>query len=247
MLRVLILGGTTEARQLAERLAVMPGIDATLSLAGRTQAPVPVAVRTRIGGFGGAEGLARHLAADGVGVLVDATHPFALRISASARAAARVADVPLLALGRPPWSPEPGDRWTRVATMAAAAAALGPTPRTVFLAIGRQQVAAFRAAPQHRYLVRSVEPPDPADLPPDSRRLLARGPFAEAEERDLLRTRRIDVLVTKNSGGPATYGKIAAARALGLPVVMVDRDEAGGLTPEAVVAHLAALAAKRGV
>jgi len=218
----------------------------TLSLAGRTRAPLLPDCALRVGGFGGAEGLARAL--DDADLLVDATHPFAARISAHARAAAAATGTPLLALDRPPWQPVPGDRWTRVPDMAAAAAALGPARRRVFLAIGRQEVAAFRDAPQHAYLIRSVEPPDPADLPPDSQTLLARGPFAEPAERALLATSRIETLVAKNSGGAATYGKIAAARALGLPVVLVDRPPGPeALDAGTLLAHVAALAAKRGV
>jgi len=156
--------------------------------------------------------------------------------------------VPLIVVVRPVWEPVAGDRWTRVPDMPAAARAIGELPAArVLLAIGRQEVAAFRAAPQHRYLVRSVETPDPADLPPGAETLLARGPFAEADERALLEARGIEVVVAKNSGGEATYGKIAAARALGLPVVIVDRPPAEGLTPEEALDHVAALAAARGV
>ena len=244
-LRILLLGGTAEARVLAARLSAA-GHAVTLSLAGRTRAPLLPDCALRVGGFGGAEGLARAL--DDADLLVDATHPFAARISAHARAAAAATGTPLLALDRPPWQPVPGDRWTRVPDMAAAAAALGPARRRVFLAIGRQEVAAFRGAPQHAYLIRSVEPPDPADLPPDSQTLLARGPFAEPAERALLAASRIETLVAKNSGGAATYGKIAAARALGLPVVLVDRPPGPQiLDGETLLSHVAALAAKRGV
>ena len=247
---MLILGGTAEARALADRLAGRPDLRVTLSLAGRTRDPARPACAVRIGGFGGADGLAAWLAAEGVGALVDATHPFARTITANARAAAGAAGVRLIAVARPRWTPLPGDRWTAVPDMLAAARALGDTPRRVFLAIGRQEVAAFRAAPQHRYLVRSVEPADPADLPPGADTLLARGPFAAPDERALLERHRIEVVVGKNSGGDASYGKIAAARGLGLPVVMVDRPPGEGLTPDAAIAeldHLAGLAAKRGV
>ena len=249
-LNVLVLGGTGEARAIAEELAARPGLRVTLSLAGRTRAPVLPACAVRVGGFGGAAGLARHLAAEGVGALVDATHPFARTITASAREAALATGVPLVVLARAPWTPIPGDRWTDVADMTGAAGALGDSPRRVFLAIGRQEVAAFRAAPQHAYLVRSIEPPAPGDLPPNAELILARGPFDEPQERALLAARCIEVVVAKNSGGDATYGKIAAARALGLPVVMVGRPASDGLSLDAVLAEidqLAALAAKRGV
>jgi precorrin-6A/cobalt-precorrin-6A reductase len=145
MRRILILGGTGEARALAARLA--PRHAVTLSLAGRTRAPAPQPVPTRTGGFGGPEGLARYLEAEGIDTLIDATHPFARQISLNARAAAALAGTRLLALSRPPWTPVPGDRWTPVPDMAAAARALGETPARVFLAIGRQEASAFRAAP----------------------------------------------------------------------------------------------------
>jgi precorrin-6A/cobalt-precorrin-6A reductase len=250
MTRILILGGTGEARALAGRLAAR-GFGVTLSLAGRTRAPALPDCDVRVGGFGGAEGLAAYLRGERVAVLVDATHPFARRISANARAAAERAGVPLLVLARPPWVAVPGDRWTEVTDMAGAAAALGAVPRRVFLAIGRQEVAAFRAAPQHRYLVRSVEPAAEGDMPDGAVGILARGPFDVAAEARLLRAHGIEVVVAKNSGGDATYGKIAAARALGLPVVMVAREGVPGAVSveeaEARAAHLAGLAAKRGV
>ncbi len=224
-MRVLILGGTSEAASLAERLAREPAIEAVLSLAGRTGAPKPAPVPTRIGGFGGADGLVRYLADEHVGAVVDATHPFADAISRNAAQACRVAGVALLAIRRPPWRPSAGDRWTDVASMRDAVGALGGTPRRVFLTVGRLELAAFAAAPQHHYLVRTIEPIGDALPVPSLTALRARGPFDEGGERALLRTHAIDVLVTKNSGGAATYGKIAAARALGLPVVVVARPE----------------------
>lgn len=184
------------------------------------------------------DGLARWLAAEHVRVLVDATHPFAARITANAAEAAGRLGLPLVVLRRPGWTRQAGDQWTEVPDMAAAAAAIGPEPRRVLLAVGRQEVAAFRAAPQHRYLVRSIEPVAAHDLPVGAEPLLARGPFGAAEERALLEARGIEVLVTKNSGGDATYGKIAAARSLGLPVVIVARSAA----PEAAVSVEAAFA-----
>lgn len=253
MRRVLILGGAGEGRALAARLAALPGLRVTLSLAGRTRAPRLPDCAVRIGGFGGAEGLARHLAQARVDLLADATHPFARRISAHAEAAATAAGLPLVVLDRPPWRAVPGDDWRRVADMAEAAAALGPRPLRVLLAIGRQEAAAFCAAPHHRYTLRCIEPPDPADLPEGTEVLLARGPFAEADERALLADRGIEAVVAKNSGGAATYGKIAAARALGLPVALVDRAPrpgAAATVEEAlarIAAHLAAPRSKRGV
>ena len=171
-MHVLVLGGTGEARDLAARLAAWPGLRVTLSLAGRTRVPLLPACPVRVGGFGGADGLAAWLRAERVAVLADATHPFARRISANAAQASADAGVPLVVLSRPPWTAVPGDRWTRVADMAAAALAIGGPPRRVLLTIGRQEVAAFRDAPQHRYLVRSIEPVAPGDLPPHAAAIL---------------------------------------------------------------------------
>jgi len=219
--RILILGGTTEARQLAGKLAVRASV--TLSLAGRTESPVAQGVPVRTGGFGGADGLAAYLEETSTDLLIDATHPYAARISANAAQAARAAGVPILALRRPGWEPIEGDRWTDVDSVTEAVQALGPAPRRVFLALGRQEVAAFEVAPQHHYLIRSVDPVEPKLAVPDADYLLARGPFREADERALLERHSIDGVVSKNSGGAATYGKIAAARALGVEVIMVRR------------------------
>lgn len=227
--RILILGGTTEARALAERLALRDDIDATISLAGRTADPRPLPLPTRIGGFGGAEGLVDYLAKERVDLLVDATHPFAHQISANAAVAAGQADIPIFALRRPAWDAVDGDKWTRVGDIDAAITALGAAPRRVFLAIGRQEAGRFSAAPQHSYVARSIDPVDPPLSVPDCRYILASGPFGEADERKLLTTERIDVVVTKNSGGSATYAKVAAARTLGLEVVMIERRPPPGI------------------
>jgi precorrin-6A/cobalt-precorrin-6A reductase len=224
-MRILILGGTGEASALARGLADAPGRDVTLSLAGRTASPKPEPVPTRTGGFGGPEGLALHLAQQGIGLLVDATHPFAARMSRNAALAAARTGVPILAVRRPAWARQPGDAWTEAATMAEAAAALGPAPRRVFLTIGRQEVAAFSGAPQHDYVVRTIEPVGDALPVPRLTALQARGPFDAATEAAFLASAGIEVVVSKNSGGSATYGKILAARRLGLPVVMVERPE----------------------
>ncbi|MER9455474.1 cobalt-precorrin-6A reductase [Mesorhizobium sp. M0478] len=221
--RILILGGTSEARHLAGKLAARSDLSVTLSLAGRTESPVAQGVPVRSGGFGGADGLAAYLREAGIDLLIDATHPYAAQISANAAQASRLTGVPILALRRPGWKPVDGDRWTQVDRTGDAVHALGSTPRRAFLALGRQEVAAFEAAPQHHYLVRSVDPVEPKLAVPDATYLLARGPFREADERALLEEHRIDGVVSKNSGGEATYGKIAAARALGIEVVMVRR------------------------
>jgi precorrin-6A/cobalt-precorrin-6A reductase len=228
--RILILGGTTEARGLTERLAARRDISATISLAGRTVDPKPLPLPTRIGGFGGAVGLVDYLAKEKVDLVIDATHPFANQISANAVLAAERSGVPLFALCRPAWQAVDGDRWTCVEDIDGAITALGSEPRRVFLAIGRQEAGRFSAAPRHRYLVRSVDPVEPPLSVADSRYILAGGPFHEEDERRLLEDEGIDVVVTKNSGGAATYGKIAAARALGIDVVMIERRRPSGVT-----------------
>ncbi|WP_181704200.1 cobalt-precorrin-6A reductase [Chthonobacter albigriseus] len=221
-MRVLVLGGTTEAIRLAQLLAERRDMEATLSLAGRTRDPAPQPIPMRVGGFGGPEGLATYLTENGIGALVDATHPFAARMSFNAAEAAATAGVPLAALTRAPWTPVPGDVWTEVDDLAAAAAALGKKPRRVLLTVGRLGLGDFESAPQHAYLVRSIDPPGEVPLP-HARVILERPPFDEGSERALMQAERIDVLVTKNSGGKATAGKLAAARALGLPVILVRR------------------------
>lgn len=195
----------------------------TLSLAGRTAAPKPQPVPVRSGGFGGADGLATYLRDQQIDGLIDATHPYAAVISANAARAAATAGVPLLALRRPPWQPVAGDRWTEVGDMMEAARVLGPAGRRVFLALGRQELAPFAAAPQHTYLIRSVDPVDPPLSVPRVKYLLGRGPFAEISERELLATEHIEIIVAKNSGGAATFGKIQAARELGLAVILLRR------------------------
>jgi precorrin-6A/cobalt-precorrin-6A reductase len=222
-MRILILGGTGEASALARSLAGRPDLSVVLSLAGRTAAPKAEPVPTRVGGFGGADGLARYLGAEGVDRLIDATHPFAAIISANAARAAAQVGVPLLAIRRPAWRRNAGDLWNEVDTMDQAVAALGPEPRRVFLTIGRQEAGAFAAAPQHRYLARTVEPLGDLLPVPHLTALEARGPFDAGSEIALMRAYGIEIVVSKNSGGAATYGKIAAARDLAIPVVMVRR------------------------
>ncbi|MFF8799991.1 MULTISPECIES: cobalt-precorrin-6A reductase [unclassified Methylobacterium] len=221
--RVLILGGTTEASALAALIAGVPAFRVTLSLAGRTAAPRAEPVPTRVGGFGGADGLARWLAENAVAAVIDATHPFAARISANAASACAQRRVPLLAIRRPAWERRAGDAWIEVASVPASVEALGPLPRRVFLTIGRQEVSAFARAPHHAYVVRSIEPVGDALPVPDLTTVSARGPFSLADETRLMREAGIEILVTKNSGGAATYAKIEAARELGLPVVIVAR------------------------
>ncbi len=224
-MRVLILGGTTEAASLARQLAGDTRFEATLSLAGRTSAPAAQALPTRIGGFGGVDGLVRYLEAEKIEAVVDATHPYAAQMSAHAVAACRQAGLPLASLTRAPWTEQAGDCWQHVSNTESAAMILGDTPRRVFLTIGRQELPVFAAAPQHRYLARLIDAPKGERLPPQLVLLQARGPFDLAAETALMRDERIDVVVSKNAGGGPTYAKIAAARALGLPVVMIARPD----------------------
>lgn len=222
-LRILILGGTSEARRLAEVSARDPGIDAVLSYAGRTERPLPVPIPWRIGGFGGVDGLIDYLRAEHIDRVVDATHPFAAQMSAHAVAACAAARIPLLALERAPWRVGEGDRWTEVDTLEEAADALGPEPRRVFLGIGRLHLAAFARKPQHDYLVRLVDPPR-ENLPlPRVKVVVARGPFDLAGDRALFEQHGTEIVVAKNAGGTAAVAKILAARELALPVVMVRR------------------------
>ncbi|WP_394664119.1 cobalt-precorrin-6A reductase [uncultured Sphingomonas sp.] len=221
MRHILLLGGTTEASALATALAAR-GERAVLSYAGRTEAPRAQAIPTRMGGFGGVEGLADYMTREGVTHLVDATHPFAARISANAIAAAELAGVPLLALTRPEWVEGPGDRWTRVGDTGEAVARLGTEPMRVFLALGRQTIGDFTHAAQHFYLLRFVDAAEPAGFP-NHRLVVDRGPFTLEGELTLLREHRIEVVVAKNAGGSGAQAKLDAARELGLSVVMIDR------------------------
>jgi precorrin-6A/cobalt-precorrin-6A reductase len=237
MPRLLILGGTSEARELGERLAARADLAVTISLAGRTARPAPQAVAVRVGGFGGTAGLADYLGRQRIDALIDATHPFAVTISTHAAAAATAVSIPLLALKRPPWQPVEGDRWLDAADRAAAVAATGTTPRRIFLALGRQDLGPFELAPQHTYLVRSVDPVIPPLRLERVTYVCARGPFSEAVDRALLSAHRIDAVVAKNSGGPATYSKIAAARSLGLKVIMIARPAAPAVPTVETVAE----------
>lgn len=219
---VLLLGGTTEASALA-RLLEAQGIAATLSYAGRTDAPRAQPVPVRIGGFGGVAGLVDHLRSRCITHLVDATHPFAATMSAHAVEAARLAGVPLIALTRPGWQPVTGDRWHHVASMAEAVAALDGPPRRVMLALGRMHVDAFAAQPQHHYLLRFVDAPDRPPILPHHTLIVDRGPFTARSDTELMRAHAIDMVVCKNAGGPGAQAKLLAARQLDLPVLMIDR------------------------
>ena len=220
MLRtILILGGSAEAQALAGALAGRPGLKGITALAGRTAQPRRPAGALRIGGFGGAEGLADYLRAERIAAVVDATHPFAARMGWNAAQACAAAGVPLLRLERPAWLRQPGDVWDEVEDWAAAVDRLRTGARRVLLALGRQELAPFAALTEIWFLIRSVQAPEPWPPFAQAEFLPARGPFSVADERALLLEHGIDTLVCKNSGGP-TGAKLEAARALGLRVVM---------------------------
>lgn len=221
-IRVLLLGGTTEASRMA-RLLAGAGMDAIFSYAGRTEAPMAQPLPTRVGGFGGEEGLAAYLRQHAITHVIDATHPFAAQMSRNAIAACARTGVKLLALERPAWAPGPEDDWRGVDTLEAAAAALPPAPGRIFLAIGKRGLAMFAVRPEHFYLLRLVDAPA-APLPlPNAGYVLGRGPFTLENDLALLRGHRISLVVAKNAGGDAAHAKLDAARALRLPVLMIQR------------------------
>jgi len=239
---LLILAGTTEATAFA-RLAAARGITGTVSFAGRVERPLRQPLPQRVGGFGGAAGLADHLRAERVTHVIDATHPFAARMSHNAVEACTATGIPLIALTRPPWQPAPGDRWTCVPDIAGAVATLDGPPLRVMLAVGRMHLAEFAPNPQHHYLLRLVDPPA-APLPlPQTEVIVDRGPFDAAQDRALMERHQIQIVVSKNAGGTGAYAKIEAARALGLPVIMIDRppqpQRREAFSPEAVLDWIA--------
>jgi len=222
-IKTLILGGTTEASALALAVQGDARFDPLLSYAGATRAPRPAPIPWRVGGFGGAAGLATFLRDGEFDALIDATHPFASQMKRHAVAAAQLTGIAFLAINRPAWTPQTGDNWAMVPNMQAACLAIGAEARRVLLTIGQKDLAAFRAAPQHAYLVRSVDPPAPESMPSNATSLPLRGPFRLEDELVLLTQNRIEVIVTKNSGGSATEPKLEAARRLGIRIVMVER------------------------
>lgn len=227
---------------MAGKLADESGYRLLLSMAGRTRDPVPQPVPMRSGGFGGANGLATFITENGFDLLVDATHPYAARISANAAKAAEIANVPLIALERPAWGRRDGDDWQDVADVQAAVNALGTDSEHAFLALGRQELLPFEAAPHHHYLIRSVDPVEPPLRVPHASYITARGPFAVEDEIELLRENRIRFIVSKNSGGTAAYAKIEAARKLGISVLMIARPpRPTGMTVPTINAALAAI------
>ncbi|TKW76767.1 MAG: cobalt-precorrin-6A reductase [Bradyrhizobium icense] len=223
MTRALILGGTADANLLAEA-ATRAGLDAIYSYGGRTRAPTDQPLPTRIGGFGGAVGLADYIRREGITHVIDATHPFAAEMSRNAVVACAATETPLIALERAPWAKATGDNWIDVTDITSAVAALPDNPARVFLAIGRQHIAPFGAKPQHAYTLRFVDPPGSvlqfaADV------IVSRGPFTLDDELQMMRARRIAWIVARNSGGSGARAKIDAARELGLPVVMISRPQ----------------------
>ncbi|MGI9420489.1 MAG: cobalt-precorrin-6A reductase [Geminicoccaceae bacterium] len=225
MPRVLILGGTTEAAALAGILSGWPGLDVIVSLAGRTRTPGRIAGEMRIGGFGGPQGLAFYLHEQSIDVLIDATHPFAEQMSRHAVLAAEQVRVPRLRLVRPLWEKQPGDHWVDAIDAVDAAGFLPDLGRRAFLTTGHRDLAAFAGLDDIWFLIRTIEPVAPGPLPRQVHFLRARGPFDETAEIALLQEHRIDALITKASGGEATYAKITAARRLGLPVIMIQRPD----------------------
>ncbi|MBC5797796.1 cobalt-precorrin-6A reductase [Sphaerospermopsis sp. LEGE 00249] len=223
MLRVLILGGTGDAAELTARINNITGIEAIASLAGRTREPVAPVGNVRVGGFGGVTGLVEYLQHQKIDVLIDATHPFANHISWNAAAAATQVGIPRLLVNRPPWEKQPGDIWIEVENNTEAAAALENQAQRVFLTIGRQEISAFSHLQEMWFLMRMIDPPNADVVIPPGLMLFDRGPFTLEDEREILTKYNIDTIVSKNSGGNATYPKIIAAREMGIKVVMVKR------------------------
>lgn len=241
--KILLLGGTTGAREIAEVLSACPQSETIASLAGVTTDRIPYPLPTRIGGFGGEDGLHHYLLENRIDLVVDATHPYAAQMSTNAYKATRRAGVPLIALNRPEWIAEPGDNWTHVRDFDAVVNRLKRLgARKVFLPLGRKEVARFEAAPRHNYLIRAIERTDqPLNLP-NATYYRARPPFDKAGEIELMRRFGIELMIVKNSGGSATYAKILAARELGIPVWVIKRPHwPGTLHYKTVAETLAAI------
>jgi precorrin-6A/cobalt-precorrin-6A reductase len=229
MATVLVLGGTGEARALAAALDGAGGTRVISTLAGRVANPRLPAGEVRVGGFGGPDGLAAYIGAEGVHAVVDATHPFAERMSWSAFAACAQTATKLLRLERPPFHRDPAIDWREVGSLDEAAGLLPQAGRRVFLTTGRQGLGAFSGIADAFFLIRCVDAPDPQVLPPDRAVVLDRGPFTLAGELALIDRHALDVLITKDSGGEMTQAKLAAARRRGLPVIVVARPPRPGV------------------
>jgi precorrin-6A/cobalt-precorrin-6A reductase len=235
MTRILLLGGTTEANLMAQALADAR-VDAVYSYAGRTDTPMGQPIQMRVGGFGSVDGLTAYLRDGAFTHVIDATHPFAAQISSNAVAVCAATGIPLMAYERKPWVQSDGDQWRHVPDIAAAAVALHGTAQRVFLAIGRQHLDAFVSQPQHHYLLRLVDVPQEPFPLPRAEAIIARGPFTVAGDTALMRQYGIQVVVAKNSGGKGASAKLAAARALHLPVIMINRPQ----IPARATAHTVA-------
>lgn len=222
-MKILILGGTTEAVSLAKECETIEGMEFITSLAGRTTKSAPLNTTTRIGGFGGVTGLAAYLKDNKIDALIDATHPFAAQISFNAHKAAQDCKVPHILLTRPQWKPAQGDRWIEVDTISSAAIKIPDVAQRIFLTIGRQELNSFSHLKQNWFLMRMIDPPQSDVEIPPGELLLEKGPFSLEHEIDILEKYKIQAIVSKNSGGYATEAKIVAARMLQLPVIMVKR------------------------
>ncbi|EEE37552.1 precorrin-6x reductase [Rhodobacteraceae bacterium KLH11] len=221
MPNLLILGGTTEANALAKSVAGQ-GIPAIYSYAGRVDTPRPQPIPTRVGGFGGAAGLARYIRDHRISHVVDATHPFAAQMSRNAVNVCDATGIPLVALTRAPWASGAQDRWQHVPDIAAAVGALSGPAQRIFLAVGRMHLADFATQPQHHYLLRLVD--QPQELPmPNRDVIVSRGPFSVEGDVALMERHNTELVVSKNAGGTGARAKLDAASALGVPVLMIDR------------------------
>ncbi|MGA0531437.1 cobalt-precorrin-6A reductase [Hansschlegelia sp. KR7-227] len=220
--RVLVLGGSTEGFDAADAL-VAAGYEVVTSFAGRTATRRTPAGFARVGGFGGASGMAVYLTIEDIAVVVDATHPFANKIKTNAEIACREAGTPLIHIERPPWTPQPGDDWRVVPNLRAAAEAIPGGERPCFLTIGRQEIRHFAGRTDIELVIRTIDPPETPFDHPRASFIFDRGPFEIEAERALFAERRFGSLVTKNSGSDAAAAKLTVARDLGIPVVMVER------------------------
>ncbi|MEM1172328.1 MAG: cobalt-precorrin-6A reductase [Cyanobacteria bacterium P01_H01_bin.35] len=221
--RVLILGGMGDSLKLTALASTIPGLEVINSIAGCTRQPLVTSTYTRIGGFGGVSGLRNYLREQKIDFLIDATHPFASQISWNAAIATSKLNIPRLMLVRPAWKKTEGDRWLEVESNKAAARVLPNLAQRIFLSIGRQELVSYAHLKNLWFLMRMIEPPQPQTPVPPGKILTERGPFSLEEERSLLQKYEIETVVSKNSGGDATYSKIIAARELGIPLVMIQR------------------------
>jgi precorrin-6A/cobalt-precorrin-6A reductase len=224
MKKLLILGGTGDAHQLAAAAQQISGLTVISSLAGRTQQPILPIGQVRTGGFGGEQGLINYLQDHEIDLVIDATHPFAQQISENVAMAVAALKLPFLVLERSAWQQHPGDQWLSVSNHQAAADLLPSLGQRIFLTIGRQELGFYAHLQDLWFLMRSIDPPELPAIPPGEM-LLAKGPFDLNSEWELLLKYQIQAIVSKNSGGEATYAKILAARELGLPVVMIQRSK----------------------